>query len=227
MPTATLTSTAYPNLALTLGRPAFSPRIALGIVVLHAIAIAGLSWLSPAPEVAAVPLTVALIEAAPQPVATPRPIPVRQQPTPTPRPTPRPIAPPTTAPLMTTAATSSGPSNAPTAPAEASPPAAPAAQAAPAPVTPARFDADYLQNPAPAYPALSRRLREEGRVVLRVLVDASGRATQMEIRQSSSFPRLDDAAQEAVRRWKFIPARQGQDTVSAWVLVPIVFKLKD
>ena len=89
-----------------------------------------------------------------------------------------------------------------------------------------RFDADYLDNPAPAYPVLSRRLGEDGKVVLRVFVDASGVANQLEISTSSGSQRLDTAAIEAVRRWKFIPAKQGDKFVSAWVLVPINFSLR-
>lgn len=89
-----------------------------------------------------------------------------------------------------------------------------------------RFDATYLDNPAPAYPALSRRIGEEGRVVLRVYVEASGRASQVQINASSGSPRLDQAAHEAVSRWKFIPAKLGAEAVGAWVLVPIVFNLR-
>lgn len=97
--------------------------------------------------------------------------------------------------------------------------------APPAPSAP-RFDADYLQNPAPAYPSLSRRLGEEGKVVLRVFVDPSRRPSQVEIKTSSASERLDQAAQDAVRRWKFTPARRGDEAVAAWVLVPIVFNLR-
>lgn len=89
-----------------------------------------------------------------------------------------------------------------------------------------RFDADYLSNPAPAYPPLSRRLGEEGKTILRVFVEPAGHPGQIEIRSSSGSPRLDRAAEEAVRRWKFIPARRGNEAVGAWVLVPIVFNLK-
>lgn len=63
--------------------------------------------------------------------------------------------------------------------------------------------------------------------MLRVFVEASGRPSQLEIKSSSGSPRLDQSAQEAVSRWKFIPARQGQDAIGAWVLVPIIFKLRD
>ncbi|MEO8103819.1 MAG: energy transducer TonB [Betaproteobacteria bacterium] len=94
-------------------------------------------------------------------------------------------------------------------------------------VAPPRFDANYLTNPAPVYPALSKRLGEEGRVILRVHIDASGNSMEVEIRASSGSPRLDTAAIEAVRRWKFVPAKQGEKVVAAWVLVPINFSLRN
>lgn len=99
---------------------------------------------------------------------------------------------------------------------------------APAPpsVSMPRFDAAYLNNPAPAYPPLSRRLGEEGRVLLRVFVDSGGRAREVRIQSASGYARLDRAAQEAVARWRFVPARRGEDAVGAWVLVPISFTLK-
>lgn len=109
----------------------------------------------------------------------------------------------------------------------AAPPAEAVASTKPAQVetTQARFDANYLKNPAPAYPAMSRRLGEEGHVVLRVFVDVEGRAEQIEIKSSSGFPRLDQAAEDAVRRWKFVPARRGDEVVATWVAVPIIFNL--
>ncbi len=88
-----------------------------------------------------------------------------------------------------------------------------------------RFDAAYLQNPEPEYPNLSKRLGEEGRVILRVLVNPEGLADQVEIRQSSGHPRLDQAALGTVRRWRFIPARRGPERLAAWVLVPLSFQL--
>lgn len=92
-------------------------------------------------------------------------------------------------------------------------------------VQPPRFAAAYLQNPEPEYPALSQRLGEEGRVLLRVLVSLEGRAEQVELKQSSGFARLDTAAQAAVRRWRFQAARRGTESVAAWVIVPITFHL--
>lgn len=92
-------------------------------------------------------------------------------------------------------------------------------------VQPPRFDAAYLKNPEPIYPPLSQRLGEEGRVLLRVLVDAEGRAERVELKSGSGHPRLDQAALDTVRRWRFTPARRGADPVAAWVLVPLTFHL--
>ena len=119
----------------------------------------------------------------------------------------------------------------PAAPAVASAPtpaAAPASAPKPAPasVVPPSFNADYLQNPAPAYPKMARRMGQQGKVVLRVLVNPGGTAAQLEVRSSSGSNVLDNAALEAVRRWRFVPARQGSQPVSAWVLIPITFTLQ-
>ncbi len=104
--------------------------------------------------------------------------------------------------------------------------ATPAPAPAALPVAPARFDADYLNNPAPAYPPLSRRLGEAGQVLLHVLVGADGAASKVDVRDSSGFERLDRAARDAVRQWRFVPARQGDKAVAAWVLVPVSFSLR-
>jgi protein TonB len=99
------------------------------------------------------------------------------------------------------------------------------APSAPATIIAARFDADYLQNPKPIYPTLSRRLGEEGKVVLRVRVTAQGSALNVEIKQSSGHPRLDEAARAAVEQWRFVPARQGGEAIESTVLVPLHFAL--
>lgn len=85
--------------------------------------------------------------------------------------------------------------------------------------------ADYLTNPAPPYPPVSKRLREEGRVLLWVLVSADGRVQKIEIRQSSGYNRLDDIAFETVTRWKFVPGQKNGVAEAMWVEVPITFKL--
>lgn len=123
------------------------------------------------------------------------------------------------------------------APAEPSPPvaAAPSAPpAAPRAATPASeaaahtepsFSADYLNNPAPVYPPLAKRMGEQGKVMLRVFVEPDGLPSQVAVRTSSGSARLDDAAVDTVRRWKFVAARRGAEPIGAWVIVPINFTL--
>jgi protein TonB len=116
----------------------------------------------------------------------------------------------------------------------ASPPVAPASprlearaerETPPVAMTPPVFNAKYLDNPAPAYPAPSRRMREQGRVILRVLVRANGTPAQVQVRTSSGHARLDDAARDAVLHWKFVPAKRGAEPIEEWVLIPVSFRL--
>ncbi len=112
--------------------------------------------------------------------------------------------------------------------AEAPPVAAAVAPSAPEPtqaVTPPSFNVTYLDNPPPPYPPIARRNGEQGRVLLRVHVTSAGTPDAVEVRTSSGSLRLDNAALETVRQWRFVPARRGDETVAAWVLVPISFTL--
>jgi len=93
-------------------------------------------------------------------------------------------------------------------------------------VTPAGFNAAYLRNPAPRYPVAARRAGEQGTVTLRVLVTREGLASRVAVEKSSGSPHLDAAALEAVKAWRFTPARQGANSVESWMLVPIVFRLE-
>ncbi|MFZ2972339.1 MAG: TonB family protein [Ferribacterium limneticum] len=161
--------------------------------------------LLPAPEIAKPP------EAKPLPMAKPVPVKTVQAPIPK---APTPVVEATQSTVPTPAAIVA-------APAEPKPVAPPAE-----PVSQARFDADYLRNPAPPYPPIARRMGEEGKVVLRVSVNAQGSADSVEIRTSSGSQRLDESAQKTVRNWKFIPAKRGDVAVQSWVLVPIIFKLE-
>lgn len=68
---------------------------------------------------------------------------------------------------------------------------------------------------------------EEGKVTLRVHVGAGGQAMEVRLHASSGSARLDDAAQEAVRNWRFVPATQAGVPVAAWVLVPVGFRLDE
>lgn len=211
-------------MSYALSSPSASRRSGLLMVVigLHAAVIAiVIAAKTVVPQIMEMPLIVDLVqpaeikppEAKPLPVTKPQPVFQKPQP----RPTPTPVIEATQSQVAT--------ANAPV----ASPPdvkPAPPAPPAEAPVVQARFDADYLKNPAPPYPPLSRRMGEEGKVILRVSVNPQGGADQVEIRSSSGSQRLDESAVNTVKHWKFIPAKRGDSAVQSWVLVPIVFKLE-
>jgi len=93
-------------------------------------------------------------------------------------------------------------------------------------VTPPQFGAAYLNNPKPAYPAVAKRMGMEGMVMLKVLVSREGESLKIEIAQSSGHEILDQAAAQAVERWRFIPARKGDSPLEEWVQVPVAFHLK-
>jgi protein TonB len=107
------------------------------------------------------------------------------------------------------------------------PATAPAAASAQPAVTTPRFNAAYLNNPEPKYPSLSRRLGEEGKVLLKVRVTPDGRAAAVDLEKSSNFDRLDEAARQSVANWRFVPAKRGDETVEATVIVPVVFRLEN
>jgi protein TonB len=92
-------------------------------------------------------------------------------------------------------------------------------------IEPPRFGAAYLNNPPPAYPSVSRRSGEQGRVLLKVLVSENGLAESVQLDSSSGHEKLDRAAIEAVKKWSFVPAKRSNQPVSAYVLVPVNFSL--
>lgn len=183
---------------------------------------------TPPPQV----LRVRWIEAQPV-TADPRPVVPRPAPSRPRLQPPAPAMPPVAEPPVAEPP-AAGPEH--VAPAVAAPPAAAAPAPSPAPAVvaepappvmqPPSYHADYLANPAPVYPALSRRLREEGTVRLRVLVGPDGLAREVRLDAGSDHPRLDEAARAAVAGWRFLPARLGTQAVSGWVLVPIAFSLR-
>lgn len=159
-------------------------------------------------------VTVSLLQSRPAPPAEL--VPPAPEPPPPPKPMPQKVqAPPEPQPVVPPQ---------PAAPAAATAEVAAVADEEMALVDPS-FQADYLRNPAPAYPRLSRRLGEQGEVSLRVLVDPHGKPRRVELDTSSGFERLDRAALDVVQRWSFVPARRGSRAVEAWVIVPIVFSL--
>jgi protein TonB len=88
------------------------------------------------------------------------------------------------------------------------------------------FDAAFLKNPQPSYPVFAKKRQQEGTVMLKVKVSTEGKAEVVELAKSSGFSLLDDAAQQAVAKWQFIPARHGDLVVIASVIVPIRFALR-
>lgn len=108
-------------------------------------------------------------------------------------------------------------------------PAAPApvaqSEAAPPQLVPPRIDAAHFDNPAPAYPPLSRRLGEQGEVLLDVYILPDGAVGEIKLKASSGYARLDAAASEAVRRWRYVPASRGGEPIAYWYVQPVAFRL--
>ena len=119
------------------------------------------------------------------------------------------------------------PAPSPSAPVEdaTAPPAVLASASVPIAREPSIARPRYKRNPEPTYPALAHRRRQEGIVLLAVLVDAAGRPESVEIQTSSGFASLDAAAVTAVRDWEFEPGRRDGEPVASRVEVPIQFQL--
>lgn len=188
-------------------------------------------------------------EMAPTP-STPQALPAPPKPfPPLPRPPPQPArkpvskvpqAPPVTAPLLAAIADPKQAANAPTAvtapqlapvhvaaPVAAAQPSLPAPELAPATgaVKLPSSDADYLKNPLPPYPPISRRLNEQGTSLLSVFIGADGVPQRAELVKSSGFERLDKAALATAMRWRYVPGKRGGVAEPMSVTVPIVWEL--
>ena len=90
-----------------------------------------------------------------------------------------------------------------------------------------QFSPGSAANPLPNYPMRARRAGLEGRVMLRVAVDAGGRPQAVTVAESSGHGILDNAARAAVEGWQFTPARDGVTAITAEVTVPIRFRLDE
>jgi TonB family protein len=86
--------------------------------------------------------------------------------------------------------------------------------------------ARLIDGTAPDYPTESRRLGEEGRAVVRIDVATDGRVACATLVESSGFDRLDRAALDGVRRWRFAPATQGGEPIAWSFLHRLEFRLQ-
>lgn len=148
-------------------------------------------------------IVMAAPENPPPPPPPPEPPPPPPpEPKPAPKPKPLPKAPPSERAVK-------APEPPPPPPVETpAEPKAVEAEPKPAPVVMPNAEASELNNPAPSYPAISRRLGEQGTVTLEILVMANGNVGDIKVKKSTGFKRLDDAAVKTIRRWKFHPATQ-------------------
>ena len=206
-----------------LSSPANARRSGLlGIVIgLHAAVFAMiLAARTVAPQIMEMPLIVDLIApAAIEPPAA-QPLPVAKAQAVGPKQTPRPS--PAPAPVVAATQSPVAAANA----ALAAPPDVKPAPPAPPKIELPSSDAAYLNNPKPSYPAISKRMGEQGKVVLRVLIGTDGTPQKVEVNKSSGYERLDRQAQEAVMRWRFVPGKRNGVPETMWNLVPVNFVLE-
>lgn len=109
----------------------------------------------------------------------------------------------------------------------ATPAGAAAEPAPPAPAAPriVTSGVEYIRAPQPDYPLQSTRLGEQGKVVLRVLVDEQGLPAEVVVQTSSGFARLDEAGRQAALHALFKPHREDGRPVAVFVIVPLDFQL--
>lgn len=87
-------------------------------------------------------------------------------------------------------------------------------------------EASELNNPKPPYPAISRKLREQGLVLLKACISTNGTLDSLEIQKGSGYSRLDQVALQTVKRWKFIPAKKGSTPIPMCYELPVKFILE-
>lgn len=95
-----------------------------------------------------------------------------------------------------------------------------------APVSMPNADASDLNNPKPYYPSISRKLGEQGKVLLKACVNEVGGLDSVLIAQSSGYDRLDNVAKETVQKWRFVPAKKNGTPVSMCYHLPVNFILE-
>ena len=209
--------------------------IAGSVLVFHALAIWALQTglIMRAVEIIVPVEVLAQIIDLPTPKVTPQPpappVPVKQAVT---KPTPVTQAAPKLLAVADATPSPNAPAAQPIAPPAPYTPAVPvAAVPTPAPPAPAKItlpssDADYLSNPKPPYPPMSKRLGEQGKAIIRVLIGADGLPQKAELRQSSGFERLDQSALATVMKWRYVPGKRDGVAEAMWFSVPISFILE-
>jgi len=233
-------STTVPSAStVSLPRVSRNAAIVAGVVGFHVLALWALQsgLLRRAVEVIVPVEILSEIITPPAPKVTPPPpappTPVKQPvvkakaPTLPPAPKPVAIAEPTPAPNAPTGVVEPQPPAPPVAaPVAAAPAPAPAAPPAPPKVELPSSDADYLRNPSPPYPPMSKKLGEQGSVVVRVLIGTDGSAQKAEIYKSSGFDRLDQTALKTVSGWRYVPGKRNGVAEAMWFNVPVNFVLE-
>jgi len=84
---------------------------------------------------------------------------------------------------------------------------------------------DYSHSPKPVYPLALRDLGVSGVVWLRVWVDGTGRPGEIELAKGSGYRLFDEAALRAVQHWRFIPAKNEQQSLASWVEFAVRFEI--
>ena len=79
----------------------------------------------------------------------------------------------------------------------------------------------------PIYPDSARRAGIQGTTLLRIHIETDGRVSDVSVERSAGHQGLDQAAADAVRRWRFEPAQNSAGAVSVWALVPVEFRISD
>lgn len=203
------------------------------IVAAHAAALWGLLQIRAVREAVAdaAPMFVSLIappappEPTPVPKPPPMPTPVQKRAPPPPLPIIAAAPSPTPAPPVFTVPAVVPPEPAPVPAAPPAPPAVVVAAPPPPKIIPAS-SVQYLEPIVLEYPRLSKRLGETGRVRVRVFIDESGTATQVQVERSSGHSRLDDAAVAAVQKARFKPYAENGRPVAGWAFIPLEFELE-
>ena len=229
-------SPKLPSRLRSLNRPTL--RVTAAVLLGHA----GLIWLASTGLLSTVPppgdteqtlmaSVVMEMPASPSPVTkpvAPKAPPLARTPAlaqATPALTPTPVAVPVTTPAAPSTAAPTVPAAAPAAPAATSTSSGNPRPTATAAVVLPSSDADYLNNPTPKYPSMSRRMGEQGTVLVRAFINTDGRAEKVEIRTSSGYSRLDEAALATVQRWRYVPGQRAGVAEAMWFNVPIRFLL--